>query len=72
MMTNKGIDSDPNKQTNEITSKQVLEWARRVEEQRAQKALIETMKENEEINVVKKQQQENNILGKTKACKREM
>ena len=32
------------KRTNEITSEQVVYWARRVEEQKAQKALLVTTK----------------------------
>ena len=39
--------------TNEITSEQVLVWLKRVQAQRAQKALTETIKERKEVDDVK-------------------
>ena len=41
------------KKTNEITSEQVLSWARRVKVKRAQKALIEATKDRKEFNAMK-------------------
>ena len=43
-----------NKRTNEITSKQVFLWARRIKLQRVQKALIEATKDNKEFSDVMK------------------
>ena len=42
------------KKTSEITSEQVLVWARRAEAQRTQKALIEVTKDNKEFDTIKK------------------
>ena len=54
-----------NKKANEITSEQVLSWARRVETQRVHKALIKT-KGNKDFTTMKKQEQKNNSLNKAK------
>ena len=56
----------------QITRKQVLAWARRVEAQRTQKALIEDTKENKDFGAMKKQEQKNDTLDKTKSKRREM
>ena len=44
--------------TNEITSKQVLGWTRRVEAQRVQKAVPEATKESKDFDAVKTQEQQ--------------
>ena len=43
------------KKTNVITSKQVLAWARRVESQIVQKAIIEANKENNSFDAMKEE-----------------
>ena len=58
------------KRTDEITSKQVLAWAR-IEVQMAQKALIGATKQSKEFNAVKRQKQKNNALYEAKAGRRE-
>ena len=58
------------KRTNEITSKQSLEWARGVKAKRAQKALIEATKGNR-FQYHKKQEPKNRTLDNTKAGRRE-
>ena len=42
------------KKTNEISSVQVLCWAKRVEVQRAQKAVLEATKETEEFDAIRR------------------
>ena len=58
------------KKTNEITSKEVLAWVRRVEAQTAQKALIETTKEIEEFNAMRRHELNNSDIDKGKVGQR--
>ena len=58
------------KKANEITSEQVLAWARRVEAQRIQEALTDTTKENKGFNAMKNQEQKNNTLKRARIGRR--
>ena len=42
------------KKTNEITNEKVLSWARRVEAQRAKKAILDATKESKAFEAIKK------------------
>ena len=53
---------------NEITSGQMLSWARKVKVQQAQKTLIETTKDNKELYTIKKHEQKNNTSHKIETC----
>ena len=59
-----------NNKKNELTSEQVLAWARRVETHRAWKALIQATKESNGFDAVKKEEK-NNTLDKAKAGRKE-
>ena len=48
------------KTTSEITSEQVLCWAKRIEAQRVQKAMLETKKESKDFDTVKGIDQQSN------------
>ena len=64
-------ESSTVKKISKIFSEQVLTQVRRVEAQRAQTALIETTKDNKEINTVKRHEQKNNTPHRTKSNRRE-
>ena len=53
------------KMTNKIINGRVLWWVKRVEAQRAHRAVIEATKESKEFDTLKKSNQQSNSMGST-------
>ena len=59
------------KKRSEITSEEELTWAGMVQVQRAQKVIVEKIKDNIDFNNVKRSEQKNNTFDRPKLIRRD-